>query len=270
MAPRANWKGVLKIGELSCPVALYTAASTAERIAFHTLNRRTGHRVHRQYVDEGTGKPVEAADQVKGYETGDGDYVVLEPEEIAAAIPDSDKTLAVDAFIADDEIDDLYLDRPYYLAPATPVAHEAFAVLREGMRQRQVAAIAHAVLFRRLRAVLVRPQDNGLVATTLNFDYEVRSADDAFRAIPERKIDGEMLDLARHIIATKMGKFAPERFDDRYEAALADLVRAKLAGRKPKPLPKAAPATRPSDLLEALRGSAAHGGAPPPRGRKAG
>ena len=124
MAPRANWRGFLKVGEVVCPVALYTAASTSERIAFHILNRKTGNRVHRQFFDEGTGKPVEADDQVKGYERAPGDYVTLEPGEIAAAIPDSDKTLIVQAFIPCGEVDDVYFDRPYYLAPGTPSAGE--------------------------------------------------------------------------------------------------------------------------------------------------
>ena len=120
MAPRANWKGFLKIAEVTCPVALYTAASTSERIAFHTINRATGHRVRRQFVDSDTGKPVEKEDQVKGYEVGYGDYVVLEPEEVAAAVPESDKTLSVEAFIAADDIDDVYFDKPYYLSPVRP------------------------------------------------------------------------------------------------------------------------------------------------------
>ncbi|HVW92842.1 MAG TPA: Ku protein [Devosia sp.] len=256
MMPRANWKGVLKVAEVTCPVSLYTAASTSERIAFHILNRKTGNRVHREYVDEETGKPVEAADQVKGYETGAGDYIVLEPEEIAEAVPESDKTLDVEAFIGLEEVDDTYFDRPYYLAPSTPAAQEAFALLREGMRQQKVGAVARTVLFRRLRPVMITAHDSGLVATTLNFDYEVRSAAEAFRDIPDLKIEGEMLDLARHIISTKAGTFEPEKFDDRYEAALAELVRAKIEGRKIPAKPKPAPATKPNQLLEALRQSA--------------
>ena len=118
MAPRANWKGLLRVGEVTCPVALYTAASTSERIVFHTLNRATGHRIHRQFVDSGTGKPVEKDDQVKGYEVSSGDYVVLEPDEVAAAVPGGDKILDVSAFISSDAVDDVYFDKPYYLAPS--------------------------------------------------------------------------------------------------------------------------------------------------------
>ena len=176
VAPRASWKGFLKLAELTCGVALYTAASTSERIAFHTLNRETGNRVRRQFVDQDNGEPVNAEDQVKGYEIGPDDYVVLEPEEIAAAVPPSDKTLTIAAFIACGSIDDVYFDRPYYLAPADAVAEEAYGLVREAMRLKNVAALARTVLFRRMRTVLIRAHAGGLIATTLNFDYEVRSA----------------------------------------------------------------------------------------------
>lgn len=275
MAPRANWKGVLKIGEVACPVALYTAASTSDRIAFHTINRATGHRVHREFVDAETGKPVPREDQVKGYALAEGEHVVLDPEEIAAAIPDSDKMLAVEAFLPCREIDDVYFDKPYYLAPSDRSGQEAFALIRDGMAAAGVAAIARTVLFRRMRTVLIRAHGPGLVATTLNFDYEVRSAEAAFRDIPALEIGGEMLDLARHIIETKIGKFDPAAFDDRYESALEELVRAKIEGREiaPRPVPKREKVV---DLMQALRESArlgdkpARGKAKAPSKRKAG
>ncbi|BCB18625.1 Ku protein [Bosea sp. ANAM02] len=255
MAPRAVWKGVLKIAEVTCPVSLYTAASTSDRISFHTLNRKTGNRVHRQFVDEVSGKPVETEDQVKGYDKGDGDYVILEPDEIAAAIPESDKTLTVETFLPCDEIDDIFFDKPYYVAPSTPLAAEAFALIREGMKGKQSAALARTVIFRRMRSILIRPHDKGLIATTLNFDYEVRSADDAFSDVPKLKIDEEMLELAQHIIKTKAGKFDPKGFDDRYETALAEVVQAKIEGRKIKPQKRPEP-TKVVSLLDALRESA--------------
>jgi DNA end-binding protein Ku len=254
MMARANWKGFLKVGELSCPVALFTATSSSERIAFHILNRRTGRRVHRQFVDSETGEVVEAANQTKGYQTGDHQYAMIEPEEIAAAIPDSDKTLNVQSFAPCDSIDTLYLDRPYYLAP-TDGGGEAFALLRDAMRARKVAAIARAVLFRRMRTLLVRPHDTGMIATTLSFDYEIRSAAEAFADIPNIAIKGEMLSLAEHIIETKAGGFDAAAFDDRYETALADLVRAKQQGKPIKPKAPVA-ATNVVDLMEALRQSA--------------
>ncbi|MGD9481216.1 Ku protein [Shinella sp. G-2] len=267
MAPRANWKGFLKVGELVCPVALYTAASTNERISFHMLNRRTGHRLHREFVDSETGKVVERGDQVKGYEAGENDYIALDAEEVAAAVPESDKTLAVEAFIACGDIDDLYFDKPYYLAPSDRHAEEAFALIRDGMKAQKVAALAETVLFRRVRTLLIRAEADGLVATTLNYDYEVRSAEDAFADIPDIKLKGEMLELAEHIIRTKSGRFDPKTFDDRYDAALAEVVKAKIEGRKIKPVkPKAE--GKVIDLMEALRQSAGKDGKAVKRGTK--
>lgn len=259
MAPRSIWNGSLRIGELNCRIALHAAASTAERISFHMLNRKTGNRLARQYVDEETGAPVGREDQVKGYETGEGDYVLLEPEEVEAAVPESDKTLDVEAFIPCAEVDTAYLDRPYYVTPADEAARAAFAVIREGMGGASVAALAAAVLFRRQRMLLIRAQGRGLVAATLKFDHEVRPARQAFKDIADLRIGKEMMDLARHIIRTKEGSFDPVAFDDRYDAALAQLVKAKIAGKKP-------PSIRPKreekvvDLMEALRRSAAGSG----------
>jgi DNA end-binding protein Ku len=255
MAARAIWKGVIKIAEIVCPVAMYTAATTSERISLHLVNRDTGHRLKRIYVDEKTDKPVDSEDQVKGYETSEGHYVTLEPEEIAEAVPDSDKTLNVDAFITCSQIETTYFDRPYYLLPANDAAEESFVLIREALRQKKAAAIAHTVLFRRLRPVLIRAHRKGLIATTLNFDYEVRSSKQAFKGITARKIEPEMLELAQHILKTKAGKFEPAKFEDRYEEALAELVKAKIEGKKIVPL-KAPEPTKRNDLLEALRMSA--------------
>ncbi|MDX0630156.1 Ku protein [Sinorhizobium medicae] len=254
VAARALWKGYVWFGEVTAPVALYTATSTFERISFHTVNKETGNRVRREFVDSATGKPVEKEDQVKGYELDNDRYVVLDPEEVASAVPESDKTLRVQAFITCDDIEKVYFDKPYYLTP-DKMGTEAYALLRDGMQKKNVAAIAQTVLFRRMRTVLLRAHDKGLIATTLNFDYEVRSAKEAFKDIPDIKIEGEMLELAKHIIGTKKGTFSADEFDDRYEAALAELIKAKLEG---KALPKrAAPkVSKANDLLEALRQSA--------------
>lgn len=251
--PRANWKGFIRFGEVSAPVALYSASSATDRISFNILNKKTGNRVKREYFDSGTEKSVDKDDQIKGYEIENGHFLKLEPSEVAATVPESDKTITVLSFIPKDEIDTVYFDKPYYLSPDKN-GDEAYGILRDGMRRADVAAIARTVLFRRMRTLLITPDDEGLVATTLNFDYEVRSADDAFESIPALKIEGEMLDLAKHIIRTKIGAFKPKEFSDRYEAALSELVKAKMEGRAiPKP---AAPAvSKPADLLAALRQS---------------
>lgn len=254
-SPRANWKGFLRIAEIICPVALYTAASTAERIAFHILDRSTGHRVHRRFIDSETGNPVEKNDQVKGYEISPGDYVVLEADEISSAIPESDKSISVSAFIGCENIDDVYFDKPYYLAPTDQHAEEAYTLIREGMRAKKVAALAQILLFRRVRTLLIRAHGPGLIATTLNFDYEVRSAKSAFEDLPDRKIKADMLELAEYIIETKKGKFDASEYADRYEAALADLVNAKLAGKRLEPR-KGPAREKVVDLMAALHESA--------------
>jgi DNA end-binding protein Ku len=258
LSPRASWKGFLKAAEVAVPVALYAAASTTERIALHTINRPTGHRVQREFVDAETGETVERDDQVKGYEVAKDEYVSIEPEEIEAVIPHGNKTLSVSAFVDLADVDDLYFDKPYYLGPSDRSADDTFALVREGMRAAKVAAVAEAVLFRRARTVLIRPFAMGLVASTLNYGYEVRSTAEAFTGISAKAISGEMLDLAVHIIKTKQGEFDPREFHDRYEDALAELVKLKLEG---KPVPKRAspPGEATVNLVQALRDSAGAG-----------
>lgn len=255
MAARAIWRGHLSVGELICPVTLHGAVSEGERISFHIINRDTGHRVHRRYVDSETGKAVENEDIVKGYEAPDGDCVILEPEEIKAAVPKSDKRLEMQTFISCDNVDTTFFERPYFVAPADESATEAYALIREAMEEKKVAGLARTVLFRRVRTLLLRPHDKGMIATTLNFDYEVRDDAEIFDEISDIRVSGEMLDLARHIIETKMGHFDPAEFDDRYEEAVAELVKAKLAGRRPKK-PTKVETGKVTDLMEALRRSA--------------
>ena len=251
---RAQWKGFIKFGEVSCGAALYTAASTSDRITFNTINKATGNRVNRVFIDGETEEPVPKEAQTKGFEIENGQYIIIGPDEVAATIPESNKTLEIEAFIPCSDVDDVYFDKPYYLTP-DKMGGDAFVALRDGMRKSKVAAIARTVLFRRMRTVLIRPHGKGLIATTLNYDYEVRSSAKAFEAMPKIKVEGEMLDLAKHIIGTKKGNFDPATFDDRYEAALADLVKAKIEG-KALPKRKVVEVVKPNDLLAALRESA--------------
>jgi DNA end-binding protein Ku len=255
MATRASWKGHLKIDQLNCAVGLYTAVSASDRISLNIINRKTHNRVERRFVDSETGKLVAREDQVKGYKLEDGDYVIVEGEELATIIPDSDKTITIESFIECNDIDKLYFDKPYYLAPVDGAAEGVMGLIAETMRSGKVAALAHAVLFRRYRTLLVRPHGDGLVATMLNFEYEVRSAEDAFKDIPDVKATAEMLDLANHIIDTKRGTFEPAEYEDRYEAALVELVKAKVEG-KAVPKRKAAAPGKVIDLMQALRESA--------------
>jgi DNA end-binding protein Ku len=254
-AHRAQWKGHLKIGELSCAVGLYTAASTSERISFHMINESTGNRLKREFIDSETGEVVERDQQVKGFETGNGDYIMIDPDEVAAVVPDSDKMLEAEAFIPCGEIDDVYFDKPYYLVPVDEADQDTFTSIRDALSKTSATAIARTVLFRRMRTVLIRAHGKGIIATTLNYDYEVRSSKEAFKDVAKIKVEAEMLDLAKHIITTKKGDFDPAKFDDRYEDALAALVKAKAEG-KTLPKPKPIKVSKPNDLLKALRESA--------------
>jgi DNA end-binding protein Ku len=275
VAPRANWKGHLRLGALSCPVALFTAASASERVAFTTLNRVTGHRVRREFVEAAGGAVVPREAQAKGYDLGDEDYVVLEQAEIDAAVPAPTKVLEVGTFIAAGAIDLVFLDQPYYLAPAGKAATAVFVLLRDALAAEGVGALARTVIFRRERLFFIVPYGKGLLAHTLRFDHEVRPAAQAFDALPELNIPAEMRELAAHIIETKRGHFDPREFDDRYEAALVAVIRAKQAGRPLRRAPAPPASGQVVDLLQALRRSAGQkaGGAAPrkaARGRKAG
>lgn len=253
--PRASWKGRLQFSGFGCEVGLYAALSSTERISFHIVNRKTGNRVQRQFVDSDTGDTVERDDQVKGFELENGDHVVIEGDEIARLMPENDKHIVVRNFLACDEIDKLYFDRPYYLAATDADSRQALALFARALKERKAAALGEAVLFRRNRILLIRPQRDTLVATTLNYDYEVRSARAAFKGVPEIAMDAEMLDLAGHIIRKRSGTFDPAAYRDRYNDALAELVQARLEGRAiEKPAPQKESAV--VDLREALRRSA--------------
>ena len=255
MTPRALWKGHIKGLGIECGVGLYSALSSAEKVSFHIVNRKTGNRVERRFVDSETEKPVERDEQVRGYQLDDGNYVLIEPDVLTSLVPHSDKTIEIKHFLPCDAVDKLYFDKPYYLAPAEKADEEAFRALGEALARTSTVAFAEAVLFRRNRALIVRAHEGTVLASTLNYDYEVRSARNAFRGLSEPDYDEELLDLAGHLIKTKMGKFDPADYHDRYNAALMELVQAKMDGRK---LPKAKPEPERKviDLREALRLSA--------------
>jgi len=275
MAPRPNWKGYLKLSLVSCPVALYPATTTSERVSFRTLNRETGNRVRRQFVDEQTGDPVQTEDQAKGYEVAKGEYIMLEDDELKAVQIESNHTIDIERFVPSSEIDKLYLDTPYFLAPTDRVGEEAFAVIREAMRTEKVVGLARAVLFRRERVLRLEPCGKGIVATSLHFANEVHAADAYFADIPDVELPKEMLELAKHIILKMAGKFAPEQFEDRYENALIELIRSKQQGMPIKPQPTHRQ-TNVINLMDALRRSVegetkstAKSGAAKPESRKA-
>jgi DNA end-binding protein Ku len=256
MAPRANWKGYLKLSLVSCAVQLFPAASTRERVSFHLLNRETGHRLRRQLIDESTGEVVESEDQVRGYEIAKREYVTLEDDEIESVAIESTHTIDIESFVPRAEIDEVYLDAPYYLTPDGKVAEEAFSVIREAMQAKKVVGLGRVVLSRRERIVMLEPRGKGIAARTLRYAYEVRDDADYFEDIDDVKVSGEMLELAEHIIDKKLTTFDPSGFEDRYQTALVELIKAK-TGHRPAPKLEAPRPTNVINLMDALRRSIA-------------
>jgi DNA end-binding protein Ku len=229
--PRANWKGYLKLSLVTCPVALFPAASNKDKVSLHLLNGETGHRLKQQYVDSETGEIVDRENRVKGYEVGKGDYVTVSDEELAAIEIESSHTIDIESFVPKSDVDPVYFDNRYFIAPDDKIGQEAFAVIREAMRQRGVAGIARVALHGRERLILLEPRAKGIMGTTLHHNYEVRSDSADFADIPDLDISKELLDLASHIIETKKASFDPEKFRDHYQEAVVDLIHSKRAGR---------------------------------------
>jgi DNA end-binding protein Ku len=254
MAPRPNWKGYLKLSLVSCPVALFPATTTSERVSFRTLNRATGNRVRRQFVDEKTGDPVETDEQVKGYEVAKGEFIQIEDDELKSVQIESNHTIDIERFVPRSEVDGLYLDTPYYLTPTDRVGEEAFAVIRDAMRAEKMAGLARVVLFRRERILMLEPRDKGIVATSLHYANEVHAAASYFDEIPDLELPKQMLELATHIIDKMSGSFEPDQFQDRYENALIELIRSKQHGMPVKPQPTHRQ-TNVINLMDALRRS---------------
>jgi DNA end-binding protein Ku len=256
MAPRPYWKGYLKLSLVSCAVALYPAASKAERISFNWLNRETKNRLRQLMVDSETGEPVEREDRVRGFQVAKNDYLEIEEEDLDAIEIESSHTIDIESFIPRSEIDPVYLDSSHYMAPSDKVAEEAFSVIREAMAAEGVVGLGRAVISRRERLLVMEPRDKGILATVLHYNYEVRGDKAYFESIPDIKIPAEMLDLAKHIIRTKMGHFDISKFEDRYEDALIEMIRAKQAGR-PVEASRPAQPTNVINLMDALRRSIA-------------
>ncbi|MGJ5222422.1 Ku protein, partial [Bradyrhizobium oligotrophicum] len=233
---------------------LYPATSESEKISFNQLNRTTGHRIKYVKVDADTSEEVPNEDIVKGYELEKGQYIEVSKEELEEIALESTRTIEIDEFVDKTDIDPRYLIRPYYLRPDGKVGHDAFAVIRETIREMNKVAIGRIVLTNREHIIALEPMDKGLVGTLLRYPYEVRSEQEYFEEIQDVKITKDMLDLARHIVNQKAGTFTPEKFEDHYETALVDLINQKRAGKtiRPKARPKGENVV---DLMEALRRS---------------
>jgi DNA end-binding protein Ku len=254
MAPRANWKGYLRLSLVSCPIALYPATSEREKISFNQLNSKTGNRIKMNRVDAETDEPVEYADIVKGFEVSKGNYIEVTDEELEAVAIESTRTIEIDEFVPKQEIDDLYNVRPYFIAPEGKVGADAFAVIRQVIESMKMVALGRVVLTSREHVIALEPRGKGLMGTLLRYPYEVRDPKDFFSDIPDVNVTKDMLDLAKHIVQTKSGHFEPEKFEDRYESALKGLIERKQAGKKIEPA-KHAPSPKVVNLLDALRAS---------------
>lgn len=255
--PRPYWKGYLKLSLVSCPIALYSATSSTERVAFRQINRSTGNRLRQQLIDDVTREPLEPGDKARGYEVGKNQYLIIEDDELDAVTIESTHTIDIDSFVARSQIDERYLDSAYYLVPNEPVGQEAFAVIRDAMREKDMVALARIVLAKRERVVMLQPWEKGLVATTLRYPYEVRDTKDYFDDIPDMKLPKDMLQLAHHILDTKAGHFAPDTFEDRYENAIVEMLQRKRAGMPVRTERIAAPAPNVVSLMDALKRSLA-------------
>src|SRR5581483_7365555 len=257
MAARSIWKGYLRLSLVNSAVALYPAVTEVNKIHFHKLNKKTGHRLRMRMVDEETEEEVPRDQQIKGYEIGKGETVQIEDEDLDKIALEGTHVIDISSFVPREEIDPLYFDRPYYLAPEDDSSSEAFVVIREAMRRKKIGALATVVMHDREHILLIEPRDEGMLATVLRWPYEVRKPKDIFAGIPKKKVGTELLEVAEMLIERKMGEFKPSEFKDRYEDALMALLKAKRSGRKLKAAPKPPKVTKPSHVLDALKKSLA-------------
>jgi len=260
MAPRANWKGFLRLSLVTCPVALFPATSESEKVSFNQINKKTGHRIKYAKVDAETGEEVANDDIVKGYKVDTDTYIEVTKDELDDIALESTHTIEIDEFVPKSDIDSRYMIRPYYLVPDGKVGHDAFAVIRETARSLNKVAIGRVVLTNREHVIALEPLGKGLMGTLLRYPYEVRDEKEYFDDIDDVKVTKDMLDLAKHIVEKKSAPFEPDNFEDHYEAALIDLIDKKRAGVR---LPaKAAPKTSGNviNLMDALKRSLASEG----------
>ncbi len=255
MATRAYWKGYLKLSLVTCPVVLYPASSKSEKTRFHQINRKTGHRLRQQMVDEETGRVVDKENKSRGYELTKGKFVEIEPEEIDAIEFENTHTIDIDKFVPEEEIDKRYYERPYYIVPDGKSGEEAYAVIRDAMKDKGRVALAGIVFANRQHILAIEPWGKGMLGTTLRFDYEVREEKEFFKGIGNHRVPKEMVSLAAHILDTKAGHFDPAKFKDEYELALRKLVKRKAAGKTIEPPEEREERSNVIDLMEALRQS---------------
>lgn len=261
MAQRTFWKGYLKLSLVTCPVAMMPATTESAKIRFHTINRATGNRIMSRYVDSVTHKVVDDDEQVKGYETGEGEYVMLEEDEIASVALESTRTIDIEQFVPRDSIEWLWYDKPHYLVPDDPVGEEAFSVIRSAMESTETVGIARLVLYRRERAVMLVPRDQGITLWTLRYGDEVRDPDDYFNEIKPEKPEAKLLSLALSLIKERTERWDQKMVSDPVQDNLRKIIAARKKGSRKTPKAKAAePAEQPGNvvnIMDALKRSIA-------------
>jgi len=253
MASRPSWQGHLKLSLVTCPVALYTATNSGGDVHFNLINPKTNNRIKMITTDPDTG-PIARSELVKGYEVSKGEYILLTDEEIKSVRLESTKTIEIERFVPGDDIDRLYWDNPYYLAPEGKMAQEAFGVIRTAMEKSGQIALARVVISTRERILALEPRGKGILAYTIRTDAEVRQPDEIFAGISTADPDPDMISIAERIIEQQEGPFDPSQFVDRYEEALKALIEDKKKGHKPAKVAEPDD-TNVVDLMSALRAS---------------
>ncbi len=253
--PRAYWKGSLRLSLVTCPVALYPASTSVEKTKFHMINRDTGNRLKQQMIDSETGDVVEKDQKTRGYEIKKGSFVEIEKAELESVQIESTHTIDIDSFVPRDEIDRRYLNNPYYIAPDGKAGIDAFAVIRDAMKDKDRVALARIVLTNREHIIAIEPLGKGLLGTTLRYPYELREEDDYFESIKSPKISKDMIELASHILDSKAARFDPSKFTDDYETALKALVKRKASGKPMKAVEREAKSDNVVSLMDALQAS---------------
>jgi Ku protein len=266
---RPYWKGHLKLSLVTCPVALYPASSQSGRTRFHQINRKTGNRLRQMMVDSETGKPVDKDAKGRGYEVSKGKYVEIAPEELDAVEAESTRTIDIETFVPEEEIDKRYYERPYYIVPGDKSGEEAFGVIRDAMKDKGRVALGRIVFANREHIMAIEAWDKGMLGTTLRYDHEVREAKDVFSSIGNSRVPKEMIELATHILEKKAGHFDPKKFEDTYELALRKLVKKKASGGVIERAEPTDEASNVIDLMAALKQSLGSGAGKATRARAA-
>ncbi|MGQ2990963.1 non-homologous end joining protein Ku [Brevundimonas sp.] len=254
MAARPTWQGHLKLSLVTCPVALYAATSSSNEIHFNLINPETNNRIRMVPTDPDTG-PVERSDLVKGYEVSKDEYVLFDDADFDKVRLESTKTISIDAFVDESDIDRLYWDDPFFVVPDKGAGADAFAVIRDAMMKQGKVALGKLVLRGKERQLALEVRGKGLLAYTLRAHDEVRDADDYFDDIPTVKADADMVEIAARIIAQKEADFDPTAFKDQYDDALRELIKSKTKGGKGMVEVAEPDDTNVIDLMEALRNS---------------